>query len=120
MRRAEARLSASIINNSSIRVHVHRLAGGLHHEHIGSANIFLDLHIRFAVLEARDQSLPARQAKKVADLIAERLVGGSAEDLEPVIDPGALRLAFRFLVRDRLFFRGRLLGSLVVATVAIG
>jgi len=60
MRRADARLSASIINSSFHQVHVHRLAGGLHHEHIGPADVFLDLHIRFAVLEARDQGLSAR------------------------------------------------------------
>jgi hypothetical protein len=89
-------------------MHVHRLAGGLHHENVGPANVFLDLHIRFAILEARDQSLPARQAKKVADLIAERLVGGSAKNFEPA-STRALRLAFRFRP-DRLF-SGRLLGS---------
>src|SRR5271157_1579546 len=88
-------------------MHVHRLARGLHHEHVGPAHVLLDLHIRFAVVETRDQSLAARQAEKQANLIAERLVGGSAEDLKSVVDPGALWLAFRFFVRGRLLFRGQ-------------
>ena len=105
------------------QMHVHRMASGLHHEHVRAAHVLLNLHVRFAIFKARHQRLPARQAKKIADLVAERLVGGSAEDLESVVDPGALRLAFRFLVRDRLFFRRSLFSavvfSAVVATVAI-
>jgi hypothetical protein len=80
-------------------MHVHRLAGGLHHEHVRSAHVLLNLDIRFAILEASDQSLSARQPQKVTDLLAKRLVRGPAKNLEPIIDPGALRLAFRFLIR---------------------
>jgi hypothetical protein len=92
-------------------VHVHRLTGGLHHKDVGPAHVLLNLYVRFTILEARHQSLAARQSKKVADLVAERFIGGSAEYLESVVNPGALWLAFRFLVRDRLFFRGRFLGN---------
>src|SRR5208337_1892148 len=49
--------------------------------------------------------------QKAAHVIAERLVGGSTEDLESVVDPGALRLALRLLVRRRLFFRGSFFGG---------
>ena len=80
-------------------MHVHRLAGGLHHEHIGPAYVLLDLHIRFAIFEARHQRLPARQSKKCADFVAKRLVGSSAKNLEPVVDARALWLAFCLLVR---------------------
>ena len=34
------------------QVHIHRIAGGLHHEDIGAAHVLLDLHIRLAVGEA--------------------------------------------------------------------
>src|ERR1700722_8477225 len=92
-------------------MHVHRLTGGLHHKNVGTAYVLLNLDIRFAIFEARDQCLAASQSKKRTNFVAERLIGGSAEDFEPVVDPGALRLAFRFLVRDRLLLDCRLLGS---------
>src|SRR5271163_667485 len=92
-------------------MHVHRTASRLHHENVSAADVLLNLDIRFAVFEACDQSLAASQSKKRTNFVAERLIGGSAKDFEPVVDPGALRLAFRFLVRDRLLLDRRLLGS---------
>src|ERR1700733_6853005 len=94
---------------------IYRTASRLNDEPDSAAYVLLDLHIRLAIGKACDQSLSARQAKKSADLLAERLVRGSREDFEPVIDPCALRLTFGFLVDSRLFFRGlfddRLFGS---------
>ena len=71
----------------------------MEHEHVGAAHILLNLDVRFAVLEPRDQSLPASQSEKIAVLVAERLLESSTEDFDFVIDPGAFRLAFHFLFR---------------------
>ncbi len=78
------------------------MASWLEHEHIRAANVLLYLDVGFAVAEARDLSLPARQSQKRADLIAQRFVGRATEDLELIVHPSALGLALRFLVGAHL------------------
>src|SRR5947199_10686731 len=90
------------------QVLVHRAAGRLHSEDVSAAHILLNLYISFAIAKARNHSLAASQTKKSADLIAQRLVRGTAEDLELIIYASAMRLAPRFLAGphvDLLFRR---------------
>ena len=78
------------------------MAGRLHHKNIRAAHILLDLNVSLAVAEARDQRLPALQSQKRADLIAQRLIGRTAKDLELIVHPAALRLALRLFVGAHL------------------
>src|SRR5262249_23603839 len=87
------------------------MASGLKHEYVGAAHVLLDLHGGLAVLEARDQSLAARHAKKSADLIGKRFVRRAAEDLELVIDAASLGLPFRLLVSAHLSLLFRRCGN---------
>src|SRR5690242_3308769 len=81
---------------------VHRMTGRLHDENVCAAHVFLDLNICLAIREAGDESLAHRHAKKVADLAAERFVGGAAKNLELVICTAALRLTLGLFVGAHL------------------
>ncbi len=72
MRRAEARLSASIISSNSIRCSSTGWQVGCNHENVRAAHVLLDLHVSLAVLEARDLRLAALNPKKRADLVGQR------------------------------------------------
>src|ERR1700741_5276605 len=69
---------------------VHRAASRLHYQYVSAAHIFLNLHISLPAAKARNHSLPPSQAKEGADLIAQRLVRGAAEDLELIVYASAV------------------------------
>jgi hypothetical protein len=83
------------------------MAGRLNHEHVRPAHILLHLDIGLAVPEATHQRLASGQPKESANLVAERLIGGAAENLELFVHPHALGLAFGLLIAigSREFFQ---------------
>ena len=103
----QQQLHQVLVHTRAAAVCLDRAARGLHHEHVAAAHVLLDLHIALAIGEACDLRLTALHAQELADFIGQGRIGGAAEDLELVVRPRALGLAFRFLVRARLFFRAR-------------
>ena len=90
------------------QVAVDRTASRLQDEDICAAHVLLNLNVGFAVLEARDQRLPAADAQEVTDFVGQRFVGGPTKDLELFIYARArfaLGLVFRHLLT--FFFGGR-------------
>src|SRR5579862_4375622 len=81
---------------------IDRTAGRLQNEDVGTTHVFLNLRICLAVAESRDQRLPARQPKKCADFVSQRLVGRAAEDLELIVHASAYGLALRLVVGAHL------------------
>src|SRR5580692_10511869 len=81
---------------------VHRTASRLQHKNVSAAHVLLNLRIGLPVTEAGDQGLPSGHAEKRTDLIGKRLIGGTGEDLELIVDAAALRLALRFFVGAHL------------------
>jgi hypothetical protein len=74
------------------------MTGRLNHEHVGPAHVLLHLDVGLAVPEATHERLASSQPKESANLVAERLIGGAAKNLELFVHPHALRLAFGFLI----------------------
>src|SRR5947199_10654209 len=72
---------------------VHRKAGGLHHENVGSAHVLQNLQIDLTVFEAGELCLSAWDLEERANLVCQWLVGSAGKDLELVVAAGALRLA---------------------------
>ncbi len=61
------------------------VAGRLHNEHIGAANIFQKLEVHFPIGEPLQAYFAKRNADKFANLFGQRQVRCAAENLKPLI-----------------------------------
>ena len=88
IRRADARFSASIISNNSIRCSSTAATSAASQTH-RAPHVLLNLHVRFAIGKADHLRLPALHPEKLAHLIGQRFVRRPAEYLELLIHPRA-------------------------------
>ncbi len=67
------------------QVLIHRVAGRLNHEYVYAADVLEQLEINLAVGEALQLGLAHRNPDVPADLLGQRTVGSSAEQLETLV-----------------------------------
>ena len=89
---------------------VHRTAGRLHHENIRAAHVLLNLNVTLAVPKADYLCLPALHPKEVTDLISQRLVRRTAEDLELLVGSRTLLPLELFIGHRRALLLNGLVG----------
>jgi len=86
-------------NQQLHQVLVHRAAGGLDQKHIHAAHVLEQLKVNLAIGKPLQLGFAQRHADELADLLRERTVGRSAENLEALVftQPGrTLPLRSRF------------------------
>ena len=66
------------------QVDVHRMASGLHHKDVGSANVLVDANASLAVAELVHRGLAQRHVQALANLLRQRRIGAAREHLELV------------------------------------